>query len=56
MTTKEREELIEYAIEKLTKLQIKTDFEDKERRKTRYVKKSQVYKDLIRLLKEVRRW
>ena len=56
MTAKEREELIEYTIEKLTKLQIKTDFEDKERGKTRYVKKSQVYKDLIRLLKEVRRW
>lgn len=56
MTTKEREELIEYAIEKLTKLQIKTDFEDKARGKSRYVKKSQVYKDLIRLLKEIKRW
>lgn len=56
MTAKEREELIEYAIEKLTKLQIKTDFEDKARGKLRYVKKSQVYKDLIRLLKEIKRW
>lgn len=48
------EDLIEYAIYKLTQLQIKTDFEDKERGKTRYIKKTQAYKDLIKLLKEVK--
>lgn len=49
------EELIDYMIGELTKLQIKTDFEDKARKKIRYVKKSRAYKDLIQLLKEIKR-
>ena len=49
------EELIDYAIYKLTKLQIEQDFEDKEKGKTRYVKKSRAYKDLIQLLKDIKR-
>ena len=56
MTTKEKETLIDYAIKKLTELQIKADFEDKARGKVRYIKKVQAYKDLINLLKEVNRW
>lgn len=54
MTVREREELIEYAIEKLTQLKIKTDFEDRKRKKVRYVKKTQAYQDLINLLKEMK--
>lgn len=54
MTAREREELIDYAIDKLTELQIKADFEDKKRGKIRYVKKTQAYKDLIKLLKDIR--
>lgn len=56
MTTLEREELIDFAIVKLTELKIKNDFEDKARKKVRYVKKSQAYQDLINLLKEIKRW
>ena len=54
MTIKKQEELIDFAIYKLTELQIKTEFEDKTRGKVRYVKKTQAYKDLIKLLKEVK--
>ena len=54
MTAREREEIIDFAIGKLTELKIKTDFEDKARKKVRYVKKSQAYKDLINLLKEMK--
>lgn len=46
-------DLIEFAIEKLTYLLIEADFEDKRRGKTRYIKKTQAYKDLIKLLKEL---
>ena len=46
--------LIDYTIEKLTYLLIEADFEDKRRGKTRYIKKVQAYKDLIKLLKEVK--
>lgn len=46
-------ELIDYAIEKLTQLLIKADFDDKARGKVRYVKLTQAYKDLIKLLKEI---
>ena len=49
-------ELIDYAIEKTTKLLIEADFEDKTRGKTRYVKKVQAYKDIVKLLKDIRRW
>lgn len=54
MTAREREELIDFAIAKLTELKIKNDFEDRARKKIRYVKKSQAYQDLINLLKEIK--
>lgn len=56
MTAREREELIDYTIGKLTELKIKTHLEDKQRGKVRYVKKTQAYQDLINLLKEIKRW
>lgn len=42
----------EFIIDKLTELLIKTDMEDKQRGKERYVKKTRIYKDLIKLFKE----
>lgn len=48
------EELIEYAIYKLTKLQIEQEFKDREKGKETYVKKTRAYKDLIKLLKEAK--
>lgn len=56
MTAREREELIDFAIGKLTELKIKTHHEDLKRRKTRYVRKTQAYQDLINLLKDIQRW
>ena len=47
----DREEIIDFAIGKLAELKIKADFEDRDRKKIRYVKKSQAYQDLINLLK-----
>lgn len=49
-----REEIIDFAIGKLAELKIKSVFEDKTRKKTRYIKKTQVYQDLINLLKEMK--
>lgn len=49
------EELIDYAIGKLTELKIKAEFEDRTRGKIRYVKKSSAYQDLIDLLKEMQK-
>lgn len=49
------EELIDYAIEKLTKLLIEAHFEDETRGKIRYVKKVQAYKDLVKLLKDIKK-
>ena len=46
-------ELIEHAIYKLTTLKIKTEMEDRARGKTRYVKKTRAYQDLIDLLKKI---
>ena len=43
--------MIDYAIEKLTELLIKIDFEEKKNNKIIYVRKSQAYRDLIKLLK-----
>ncbi len=43
----------DYIIEKLTELLIKQDIEDKRKGKPTYVKKTRVYKDLIKLVKEV---
>ena len=46
--------MIDYAIEKLTELLIKQDYEDKKKGKDTYVKKTRVYKDLIKLLKTIK--
>jgi hypothetical protein len=43
----------QYALCKLTELLIKEDFEEKQTGKVLYVKKTQAYKDLIKLIKEV---
>lgn len=44
--------MIDYVIEKLTELYVKQNFIDKQKGKDTYVKKTRVYKDLIKLLKE----
>jgi hypothetical protein len=46
-------ELINYAVSKLTELLIQQDFEDKKKGKATYVKKTQAFKDLIKLLKGI---
>ena len=46
-------ELIEEAIYKLTLLLIKQEITDKANGKVTYVKKTRVYKDIIKLLKEL---
>ena len=46
--------MLDFAIEKLTELLIKQDFDDKQKGKITYVKKTQCYKDLIKLLKEIK--
>ena len=56
MTAREREELIEFAIGKLTERLIQQEFEDKIKKKTTYVKKTRAFKDLIQLLKDIERW
>lgn len=56
MTSKEHENLIEYAITKLTELQIRTHEEDRQRGKKRYVSKESAFRDLVKLLKEVSRF
>lgn len=45
--------MTEYAIVKLTELLIKQDIEDRKKGKDTYVKKTRVYKDLIKLLKDI---
>lgn len=42
----------EFIIEKLTELMIKQDFEDKKKNKTTYVKKVEVYRDLINFFRK----
>lgn len=42
----------EYIIEKLTKLLIKQTMEDNKKGKETYIKKTRVYKDLIKFFKE----
>ena len=56
MTAKEYEELIEYAIDKLTQLKIQAEFEDRQRGKKRYVSKTSAFRDVIKILKEVNRY
>ena len=47
-------QLIDYAIEKLNTLYLQQEFEDRKKKSQTYVKKTQCYKDLIKLLKEVK--
>lgn len=47
--------MVDYAIEKLTELLIKQEFEDRGKQKDTYVKKTECYKDLIKLLKDIKR-
>lgn len=42
----------DFVIEKLTELLIKQDIEDKNKNKETYVKKTRIYKDLIKWFKE----
>lgn len=45
--------MTEYAIEKLTSLLIQQDIKDKKKGKDTYVKKTRVYKDLIKFFKDM---
>lgn len=47
--------LIDYSIDKLTELLIKQTFEDKKKNKVTYIRKTDAYKDLIKLLKDMRK-
>lgn len=47
-----KEELIDFAIDKLETLLIEQEFKDRKKGKTTYVKKTRAYKDLIKLIKE----
>lgn len=51
--TKEWQQLVEYIIDKLIELKIKTEFEDRQRGKKRYVSKVSAYQDLIDLLEKM---
>ena len=48
--------MLDYSIEKLTELLIKQDLKDKQTNQKELISKSQAYKDLIRLLKEVKKY
>lgn len=50
----EKTEIIDFAIDKLNELLIKQEFEDRKKKSQTYVKKTRCYKDLIKLLKEVK--
>lgn len=47
--------MIDYSIDKLTELLIKQTFEDKKKNKVTYIRKTDAYKDLIKLLKDMRK-
>lgn len=47
-------DLLEYIIEKLTELLIEQEFKDRAKGKTTYVKKTRCYKDLVKLLKDMK--
>ena len=49
-------ELIDFAIDKLSQLLIKQEFEDRKKGSHTYVRKTRCYKDLINLLKEVKEY
>lgn len=44
--------MIDFVIEKLTELLIKQEFKERQNGKITYVKKSQAYRDLIKLLND----
>ena len=46
-------DIIDYIIEKLYELKVKTEFEDRKRGKKRWVSKTSAYQDLINLLEEI---
>lgn len=48
------EELIDEAIGKLTTLLIEQEIKDRKKGKSTYVKKTRAYKDLIKLLKDIK--
>lgn len=48
-----KQEIKEELIDELTRLLIKTDFYDKEHNVDTYVKKTRVYRDLIKLVKMI---
>ena len=48
-----KQEIKEELIDELTRLLIKTDFYEKEKQVNVYVKKTRVYKDLIKLVKMI---
>lgn len=56
MSKNEKLDIIEFAIDKLTELLIRQEFEDRKNKKQVYVKKTRCYKDLIKLLKEVKEY
>ena len=47
-----KQKIKEDVIQELTRLLIKTDFYEKEKQVDVYVKKTRIYKDLIKLFKE----
>lgn len=46
-------DLIEFTIDKLKQLKLKAEFEDRMRKKKRYVSKTSAYQDLINLLEDI---
>ena len=50
---REKNEIIEFAIDKLIQLKIQAEFEDRQRGKIRYVSKRSAYQNLINLLEEI---
>jgi len=48
-----KNEIIDFIIDKLNQLKIKTEFEDRQRGKTRWISKRSAYQDLINLLEEI---
>ena len=50
---KEWQRLVEYTLDKLQQLKLKAEFEDRIRKKKRYISKTSAYQDLINLLEEL---
>ena len=50
---RQTKKLVEFAIDKLYELKIKTEMEDRKRGKKRYVSKASAYNDLAKLLEEL---